>query len=517
MKTIIFKYFTYVAAVCAIALLAMSCSDDKDVYKDRIIDTYLTLSDDSYTFRQDGGDAFTVKIESSSAFSVGEPSESWVSVTTSDLASEIIIMASENDDTTKRTASIEISNTDGLTRTISLGQLGVASEIIYPATGYIYLNHSATTVLSPKGKYLSYVSYVDNGDTTDYSLWLHDVETGVATIIATITENIIPVAVSDNGEVLCSATVDGYHFDADGNMSTLELPAGFSTSGTRKAYTISSDGSIWGGYGQLSGLKTGIVWNNGVPTQVDSGTVNYWGDTGSIEIEIYGGASVDGTVHAAGESGTRGPCVINNGSMNYVAQDAINKHQLSLEITYEGVAIGTNYEDVADYPMVGVGTHTLSGNGQYMALQYYQIEQIMFTISYEDFISGAVDLSSVIKERVYPMVGNTQTGEYKILNDDDTYLDYSGATTNNDGVLIFTYKVSSTNVTPPNGMYNSYAYDPQTDTVVPAHEWIRDNYGLIVPEDIIVTRISDDDRTILGYRYVNLGTPTYRYWYLHVE
>lgn len=465
-----------------LAFFAVSCSDDEIEIKQ-----YIHLDSNSFTFDYKGKNTCTLTISSSPEWEVQLDAD-WVTV--SDRTENSLTLAATPNET------------EGIRRgTITL-KAGNAEETIYVSQLYKFelskfkifdefSRVSSAVVMSHSGRYIAGLDFysVYNWQTYEqyysYTPIIIDLETGEVKVYKPIENRALSLkAVSDDGEtLLIGETFKWFGCFRKDEFIDLPVPEEMDASDCF-VDTFSADGSIIYGYGRKKGGKRyyPVCWTNGVDKIMALQEVD--GHGAAMGNDISGGnrilgCSADGSV-AYGVDQNSNKCVLwDQSGIHFVGEEEYHtvEGQIDLSDWGYGIVDAILYNQ-CEVSFVAEGR--MSSNGKYIAMRYYKgdIVDMWYDDSY------------------HPVRFNTETGKVEIFED---IVNMSGLTVDDEGIMYLMTETPRNST--PQSEQTGMVYDPAAGTLVTCKEWVRQKYGIIVP-DIQIVKVASNGN-ILANTYVS--------------
>lgn len=476
----------YAQAVCYCLLVAMiaACSDDA---KEIIVDSYLQPDVKAFSFGADGTDKLTIRIESSADWTV-EYGADWLTELES-TSSSLTIGATANDKQKVRTATITLKNSHDAKSTVTVNQ---GFRLISSDVPYFFSVFNTELVISSSGEYAAYMSF--EYDANGWPLWspaIINMRTGEVTAgpaKADLQQEPIACCVTDEGGFIMqmpngtsyNAKMKPVMFDVNTGLETAIDDGGY---GNVAVQGISEDGQIMVGYVESSDYIP-CKWVNG---RLELLSIPLEGIIGSM---VYGavarGCSPDGSIIYGSEWNTElfSPVVWKNGKMSYVGADMVKLVDYTSYNTNES---GYYLEDVSEYIYPTMSSKKQSSpDGRYLASTYRGIYYLDETarIGYWTYYPAYYDLEN----KMYTVLENVPGG--------------SGISMTDDG--LFFYRDEN---------YVGYVLNTVTEKSWTVNEWLRNDYGLVVPENSMILSVSTNRKVVFGYQVSYIGgNPFEMYW-----
>lgn len=477
----IFHTFKLIYFPFLLAFFAVGCSDDEIEIKQ-----YLHLDSNAFTFDDKGANTYTLTISSNPEWEV-KLDVGWVSV------------SAQTENTLTLTATP--NETEGIRRgTITL-KAGNAEEIVYISQLYkfeltkfkIFDEFSRTSspvVMSHSGRYIAGLDYyfVFNWQTYEqyysYTPIIIDLETGEMKIYKPIENRALSLkAVSDDGEtLLIGETFKWFGCFRNNEFIDLPVPEGMDANDCF-VDTFSADGSIIYGYGRKGGKRYyPVCWTNGSDKIMALQEVD--GHGAAMGNNIKGGnrilgCSADGNI-AYGVDQNSNKCVLwDRSGIRFVGEEEYYtvEGQIDLSAWGYGIVDAILYNQCE---VSFVAEDRMSSNGKYLVMRYYKGNIV--DMWYDDYY--------------YPVRFNTETGKVEVFKE---LVNMSGLTVDDEGIMYLMTEIPRNST--PQSEQIGMVYDPATGTLVTCKEWIRQKYGIIVP-DLQIIKVASNG-TILADTYVN--------------
>lgn len=444
-----------------------------------ITEQYVHVDTSTYTFQRNGADVLTIAIESSPEWSI-ENSEKWLKCTDR-TATTATFTATANETGEERTAVIKIMAGEAV-KEVTMSQL--ANDEKAAGTRFVRfsaLSSTSPVVISPNGRFVAGYKYV-----IDQASWTYyytpvviDLKTGESTSHPTTTKYITVKAVSNDGNTI--TVTDHFSYYArliNDEYQELTLPTNdsFSYFGLDDTDAggniVCGFGNVWAG----SSKDVPIVWENGAPRALETPDTNYYGGSDMEGFRVLG-CSADGSVFYGTERYTVTPIYWDrNGKPMYIGKEYYEYEEGYVDMSDFGILQPVWTEIHSTFQMSHTDTYHMSPDGRYVAgfYQYGHIKEDMKASYYN-----------------YPACFNAETGESEVLFD---LVNLIAVTVDNNGVLY----LKEQNPSSSNNAINGFVYAPATSTKVTAAEWVKDKYGITVPENLMITRVASNG-TLLGY------------------
>lgn len=472
--------------LAAAVMFSAGCSDDTEIDSDGdvVVENYINLSADSYTFEAADETIFTITVESAPAewaTALEKAENTWLNFEAD--GDTLTVHVEDNDSEEPRTATIVFTN-EKTSSTATFTQRGVEPAGI---ARFRMIEGMESVVMSPEGTYAAAmkVAIVDDSHCT-YTPVVIETATGKRTemndnIVGPDANTFVITAISDNGTMILSndTSPSSIIFYMDGTTAELPYPAGDFNRivGTN----ISSDGNTIIGYVAKGSACTPVKWVNMTPHIMPMLTVNGWGDPcewGMIPRGMSSDCSIIyGNMQDNGES-----VLWKDSQVDFLAPEL---HEIKT-IRIKGFMGREVDVEVSCGPRSDAGGTRMSQNGKYVAFKYRD--------AYADENMAMVQVE-------YPGVLNTETGETTILTD---YPNYYGWSVDDEGNLsLHNQRIGS-------------AYNVETDGVVPTPEWVYNTYGIHVayPNSSVAMRTIDGS-AMLGVTYTQtVQSLQFTYWYI---
>lgn len=456
----------------ALGLTAVSCTEEQTSAADSI-----TLSVNSFTFASEG-ETFNLEIE---AFShSGEDwtfdgGAEWLTAERSD--SGLVLTAAPNETDEMREATLSFICGEAET-SLSLSQLGKrfpGSFVDMSAGEYGY-----QTKFSTNGKYCAAYA-LETPSPNSAQIFIPIVintETGEETRYEGSSEYSAIRAISDDGRML-SLTVGsvGCALLIDGQAVDIPTPSGYQNpviSG------FSEDGSVMVGYvREISGYAYHPVsWVNMTPIVLDIPETNMNGE------DLFNGAmargcSADGSIVYGSEWDTQGFIYWDEKGMHFAGKESSTTRPIS----YMGMTI-----DMPAYFMKTAENYSISQNGRYVAGVF------------NDWTPNG-DGTYMASSLTYPAVYDIQEDSLIVFED---YSGHSAMFADNEGRVF--------------GGAGGIGYVYSESGATTVDEWMASEYGLIVDNSRYILNISEDGRTVSGWRTeMNASSQTLLIGWYYVE
>lgn len=444
--------------VCA-AMLLTGCKTSGET------DTqYIRLSDVTCSFQGTGNWPVTIEVHANPAAWKAEALASWVKVadvTANSLTVEVI------DNDTENTREAEITVTAGEAEAV-IRIVQVAKDHVFPR--YRYYPEFYSIAMSPSGVYVGgfYKDYDEDGNYNVFPVVI-DVETEEWHRLGPWPNSLLTLfetaCVGDNGDLVIATENDGcVKFDLDGNYELLKAPAGFT--GNPQISQVSSDG-ILVGWSAKNGTSYPFKWVDGEAVELPKPALNYRDEpVGDVQAR---GISADGRIIYGTTWDNYDFGLIywdEAGEVHYVGEDVRYCRPIEIPDGYGGT---TKY-NLCDGMWTSATNTNVSPNGKYIAGTYR--------------VESWSDAEQEVREANYPAFYDTETGKTVIFRE---LAGGGGVSATSDG-LGFT---ADATMAASSGM----VVDIDSGMVIgSAQEWIRDNYGIIIPGGYLTYMPDSGDR-----------------------
>lgn len=455
------------SVVCTLAVVTLAAckQDDEGALQ------YINLSQVGCTFLSSGNEPLEITVETSPVQWKAEPSESWVTAKPGEDATTLILSVDDNDTEAERSATVTVT-ADKASQTITVYQLAADPSFNRYRKERMFLNGG---VISPSGRYIGgFVNEAMPDNTYNYYPVIIDTETGDKTKLGPYNSVLFkchqPFAISDNGQLFISDHENGGSivFDLSGDYMLSSVPEGCKNRGSIMG--VSADGSKWVGYaskereeGERMSQYRPVIWENGEGRTLPMPEKNFKGQEFTVGA-MARGISADGEIiYGTTWDNSDGAMIYwKNGQVKYVGHDV---HEIkSVEI-----------EDETFYYANGVvcqaEIYKISPSGNWIAGSYQKI-----TVNPDDF--------STVSSQC-PAFYNTETEKTTILEE---YAGSKGKFVTDDGIAFIHVPLGG-------GIVHDLNAGVTLGTV---EEWVRSEYGIIIPPDIFITYVSPDGKVVLG-------------------
>ena len=425
---------------------------------------YIRLSDASCAFMGSGNLPAVVEVHANPAEWKAEASASWVTISDVTATSFTVEVADNDTDGTRET---EITVTAGAAeRAVRIVQ--VAQDYAFPR--YRYYPEFYSICMSPGGVYVGgfYKEYDEDGNSIVCPVVI-DVETEEWHRLGPYPNSLLTLfetaCVGDNGDLVIATENDGcVKFDLDGNYELLKAPAGFT--GNPQISQVSSDG-ILVGWSAKNGTSYPFKWVDGEAVELPKPALNYRDEpVGDVQAR---GISADGRIIYGTTWDNYDFGLIywdEAGEVHYVGEDVRYCRPIEIPDGYGGT---TKY-NLCDGMWTSATNTNVSPNGKYIAGTYR--------------VESWSDAEQEVREANYPAFYDTETGKTVIFRE---LAGGGGVSATSDG-LGFT---ADATMAASSGM----VVDIDSGMVFgSAQEWIRDNYGIIIPGGYLTYMPDSGDR-----------------------
>ncbi|WP_295940623.1 BACON domain-containing protein [uncultured Alistipes sp.] len=496
----------YAIGIAMLSYLTLStgCKEDDNYV---LINNYIEVSDDGYTFRALGGE-LTINVNP-------VPDGTWIAqikngadwlteVSRQETAYTVRADLNISSSADTRTATIVFTSgkaireitvlQDAIVEGYKLDQNGVAPRLVkLPA-------ELTTIVMSDNGKYVVGIgrSMPANADQYHYYPVIFETSKPDRENWTIFPESAMykweAKGVADTGDFLIdsrSPLASAYHCAPDGTMNSIE-GAGYSSV---QFSGISANGSVWVGAVTHDGTDTpqknsAVKWVNGVSEILPAPELNIWREV-SAKGQYARGVSADGSIIYGSD------CGYDDTELSAVYWDANGEYRIFgkdlVEFNEQLLYPGTSYEKLVPWTkhVRQIGTLTnLSRNGKYYTSTFWNLDIVNFINSPRD---------------MHPYIYNLETGEEQVLYD---YSNHSGITVSDDGLVSIGYPAVNSN------QCLIYDFAAETEPIT-ANEYLLERYGINLGKNVIIEKFCSDGKTILG-KIPALGigaSPEYFYIY----
>lgn len=463
-------------------ILLAGCSFFGSCTDETIIEHYIYVDSNSFTFDKNGNNTLTLQIESNPEWSV-ENNTDWIEIIEQTTTS-VTFSAALNDSGENRSAVIKIVAGEAYEE-IEFNQL--ANNEKTEGTRFIRFGEFSTyspVVISPNGRYAAGYTHVNFPDYTyEYTPNVIDLQTGSVVRMTPTNKAITIKSVSDDGD--CVIVTDQFSFYAtlqDNEYTELEKPTSYSFSyfGLNDA---SADGNMVCGFGNMwttSSYDVPLVWENGTPKELKAPDTNYYGGEDIQGFRVMG-CSDDGTVFYGTERfSNTGIFWGKDGDPLYIGKEYYEYEEGYVDMSDWGIYDRVWTEIHSSCKMSHTDVYRMSPNGRYITTYYAY---------------GHIKEDSKTEYYNYPICFDSTTGETDVFFDLENMI---GTTVSNEGILFLQYDNPSSSYDDIQGM----VFDPVTNELISASEWVKNKFGIVIPESFVVTRASANG-TLLGYITVN--------------
>ena len=466
------KCFWLIASSILLLAFASGCEDKNS--------DYINLSFNSFTFSAKGTEEITIEVKASGSWTVeyegiGTP---WV-VEKEKQANTITFGALPTQSGADRILRVAFRSGNAV-EYVNFSQLGtnVSYSLLEP--------NSVLTVLSPNGKYVGGVATTITNNAYEFIPFIVHVETGERVEKPKLTKAHIASAISDEGFLIIQEEEKstGQYYDGD-ELVAVEAPAGMA----RPSITaVSSDGKIWTGYAH-SGTDRRyypVKWVDKKPIVLEMPEKTLLNT--SIEVGAYArGCSADGSLIYGALADDQTGLYWKDDKVEFLGKDKIKVHTIVVNHTGQDIAFA-----VVDRPLFYADHTSMSPNGRYLATTFAEVTA---PNKYE-------------KSTYYPAYFDFETETLTYITDmPEGFENATGITISDDGILSF--------ACPAIGFTHAFVHDIHTKITYPTPDYIRENYGVTVSEGSLVTKNTNDGKTVFGISVVLVGV-SYQYWYLNV-
>ena len=467
--------------ITLLALTTIGCTKSKE-------SAWINLEKAEVTLPSTGETSVTINVDASTNWTA-TPDATWITLT-EQTATSIVVTADDNDNI-ERDAKIEFTAGDAKA-TLTIHQLEAPG---LPAH-FRKMDEYDAAAISPSGTYIAAMKGdVDNGTYITHAYRV-DVATDERKFINTYSyEFSAPCCITDDGASM---------FYSQGWVNTVLVDAAtgedfklvfddLASIGTPRITCVSRDGRIWGGY--FDGGKDGAVpykFVDGMPAErLETPDTNFRGQPREADglggFTLRGG-SADGSMFygASWDNLDFGMCYWDKeGKFHWVGGD--NYKTSKYETTDKYGQPKTVY--VVDWGVQCTDElFKMSPNGKYIGCTIYQE-------TYNEAEGAA--LGSVTGAGVF----DTETEEMIMMPSGSTVMNITDS-----GLAV---------IADGSPLGSSSIYDLNTGTMLGSGtEWVRENFGISIPGDCIVTGIfGENDDVVFGVYVPTGGMLVYRYWY----
>lgn len=453
------------SVVCAMAAVTLAaCKGDEESFQ------YIELSDVSCTFLSSGNTPLAIRVETSPAGWKAETSAPWVTAKPGEDATTLIIAVTDNDTEAERRATVTVK-ADRTSQAITIYQLAAEATFNRYRKEWKFQNGG---VISPSGTYIGgFETELQPNDTWNYYPIIIDTKTGEKTKLGPFNSLLFKChqsfAVTDYGQLFISDHENGGSiiFDLDGDYQLSNVPEGCTNRGS--VMGVSADGTKWVGYatkereeGERISQYRPVIWENGEGRMLPMPEKNFKGEEFTVGA-MARGISADGRIiYGTTWDKSDGAMIYwKDGKAAYVGEDV---HQIkSVEIEGETFYYANGVVSQAE-------VYKISPSGKWIAG------------SYQDVTVGN-NYTMVVSK--YPAFYNTETETTTIL---EKYPEGNGKFVTDDGLAFIHIP-----------MKGGIVYDLNTGSALSTvEEWVRNEYGIIIPEGLFVTYVSPDGKVVLG-------------------
>lgn len=348
-------------------------------------------------------------------------------------------------------------------------------RIIVSQTGYAFkgrfedIASLADPVISRNGKY---VAGVEMGSADGlYVPVIIDTYTGEWTRMEETSDFARIRVISNDGKTMVVIAPDFYtnYIWKDSNLNTIPLPEGYNSP---VISNFAYDETIWVGYAyNMNKQFVPVKWTNGEAEILEVPDVNVEGST------LQNGAMArdcnsDGSVIYGSEWDQMGLIYWKDGRMYYPSIDYTELVQIGSDTWVSTIRVTAELSK-------------LSHNGKYL------------TAPFNDYKNGTT----------HPVLINTETSEVSIL---EIGVPAAGLTVNDNGTIF-----GGLGGSPVQG---GLVIDSETGTYKNMSDWMKENYGIVINDDRMITQFSEDNNVIWGMRFQMTGLGAqYPNWYLVLD
>lgn len=473
---------------CAMLSL-MGCSMNEILIQD-----YIELSENSYTFDVSGNDRLTITVHSGAEWNITPYESDWITAENR-TSTSVTLVAAGNTNMNARSCEI-LFVSGGATAAVTLHQIGLDPGI---AKFTLMNEYNGGMVISPNGKCIAGVFYESDNDYTYYTAVRIFTDTGRRDVLENRSTSSISVrTVSDNG-VVAIGTNDGIstYYDVNGKNVTPSIPSDYRSP---NIYGISSDGSVMVGFASDPNRNyVPCKWVNGTFEQLPTPTMDILGENPiSPYLSFYArGCSADGTVIYGSGSTSYEAIYWKNDEVDWVGKNMAEKKTIVLVYSFWGQTI--EYEtEIIEQAKINATNMNISPNGKYIVGQY--------TV-YDASVKPATTT-------IYPFFFDTETDEIKLIkefpnNDPDGG---TALTASNDGLITYTtYDPQVNGAITLNFNSDGFVYDVKKGTSITTSAYLQQTFGIFLAKvDTYILRYSLDanllfgqnkEQTALGYFY----------------
>lgn len=457
--------FGILALPAAAALALTGCTTGPEGTEEH----YIKLSDAVCTFTEDGGETQVIDVRANPEWSF-ESGASWLKVSEGE-GSTLVVSADPNTDG-ERSAEITLQAGEA-TASIRVYQLGFDRM----NARYRYLADLNSAVMSPGGKYVGgFVTGLEGENDFTFTAVIIDLESDERVEIGPYPESLMGLeeaeVMTDQGTLYISDYVNGgcVAFELDGTYYRPEaVPGGY---GPTVMQSVSADGSVFVGYAEgdpVTGcMYAPVKYVDGVGTALPLPEKSFRDEEWWAGV-LARGMSADGRIiyGTTWDNYDFGMVYWDEaGEVHYVGEDVRYCRPIEIPDGYGG----TYKYNLCDGMWTSATNTNVSPNGKYIA-GIYRVESWS-------------DEEQTVEETNYPAFYNTETGKTVIFEE---LVGGGGVSATSDG-LGFT---ADSVVAASSGM----VVDIDDGTVIGSMvEWIRDNYGIIIPSGYLTYMPDSGDR-----------------------
>lgn len=503
MKSNILKLMAWAAVVCGVSMFA-ACNDETEPETPE--ENYIILDNFAHTFLHNEDSPLTVNVNSTSTWSTEisyEAAKSYYEVADNDASggdwleidayndSSITFSVVKNEGQHLRRASITFTNEQGKQCVLNVSQ--TAKPVSGPS---FYINEAnIPVVMSQKGKYASYVvvywETVNENTIFYYDPVIVNLETGKEEVLERLTGvgTTRCTAISDNGILVLSA--DGSTSSIiykDGEYRFIDLPAEANYISS-SVQNISSDGTVMVGYVSLGGAKSiPVKWVNGELVLLDKPEIDIDGISPCNLVYARGISADNSIIHGTTWNYPNFMAVYwtEDNKVHYVAEETIEVTESEPWYDYWG---GEHINIHVSGPTLDSNRYIMSPNAKYIGYKY----QTMTSVDADIFMDYQTTFYDMENNNVLARI-EEESGPLTITNN---------------GLAFYG--------TPGMAMSKGYVYDLNTHQVQTAEQWVLETYGIMIPDNCVITHVGEDMKSVLGFRQVaSLATSTiFCYWYIN--
>ncbi len=451
-------------AVC-LPFALVGCAEVDEEYQ------YVRIEETTYSFADCNNEPLTIRIDATPAWEA-EQSASWIEIVDR-TDSSITIGVSDNDLDEERTGKVLITAGNASAEIVIVQLPHENDSPLYTDYG----RYPKEARMSPSGRYVVGIRHEVQPDNT-FLLYptFHDLQTGDVTVVGPISNTQFAFqkvhAVTDQGVAFIyesrNVTVG---VSIDGDVFELDLPDGYM--GGANVQGCSADGRIWVGYAtKTTGVINPIIWEDGVPRELEKPELNYRGDAPAKQV-MARGCSADGSIiyGTQWDNFTTGMIYWKDGKVENVGKDIYRVHEEDVFNAGSDELVKANLVDgmrcTAELTKMSAGGRWIAGMFQ---KEFANEEGMQYS-------------------EKYPAFYNTETETTIVLEDE---IDCKGVAVTDDGIAIVSIGTSA--------MTSGYVVDLNTGANLgDCLSWLRDKYGIILTQGYII-QFTPDMNVVFGRR-----------------